>query len=374
MKNIFELTGETTNSGIKGDSVTSTELQPVEYVREIVDGAKKQMYFGSVISEYTLSPGHYQMVIPKRKRYWTQGDMTWNIAGGQAGGSGAGTGPYANTQADYTSTAYDRMDGVQVTPLPYHVTVSIRRWFLKTNALNLLELIKQDLTHAVADKIDRTIVTTLGDATPNASTAAGCTVLYGGDATSQNTLSAGDIITTDLIAKAKSRLQNNYFWYRASDKQYGAETKVTSTYFKNPWRSEPNDPFVLYVGPSQMEALEKDSQFVNASEYGGREVVLNGEEGKLRYLGIKVVMTDNLESVASSGATIDGESSTAGTNMTRCILMKPKAACAIVYGEKPYMDSWEEKIQDSVMVAIKMVMAVSVVHGDALVLLDVADA
>ena len=168
-------------------------------------------------------------------------------------------------------------------------------------------------------------------------------------------------------------MQNHFFWYRASG-QYGAETKVTATYFKNPWRSTPDDPFVLFVGPSQMEALEKDSQFVNAAEYGGREVVLNGEAGKLKYLGIKVVMTDHMESVASGGTTIDGESSTAGTDCTRCILMKPKAAAAIVYGEKPYVDSWDEKDQDSVRVGVFMVLAVSVVQGDAIVLMDVADA
>lgn len=374
MKDIFELTGETTAANIQGSAVTSTGLKPNEYLQEVMDGAKKEMYFGSAIREFTLAPGHYQMIIPKRTRYWTQGDMTWNTAGSDNGGSGAGTGPYANTQANISFTGYDRMNNVTVKPLPEIVGVSFRRWDLKTNALNLLDLAKEDLMHSVADRIENKIVTAIGDATPNASTAAGCTVLYGGDATSENTLAAGDVITTDLIATAKSRLRNNYFWYRAGDAQYGVETKVTATYFKNPWRSTPDDPFVIYVGPSQMEALEKDSQFVNASEYGGREVVLNGEEGKLKYLGIKIIMTEHLESIASGATTIDGQVSTAGTNMTRCILMKPKAACAIVYGEKPFMDSWEDKDQDSVRVAVNMVLAVSVVQGDAIVLLDVADA
>ena len=374
MKDIFELTGETTAANVQGSSVTSTGLKPVEYLAEVMDGAKKEMYFGSSIRELTLAPGHYQLVIPKRKRYFVSGDMTWNTAGSDNGGSGAGTGPYANTQADMSFTGYDRLDNVTVKPLPEIVGVSFRRWDLKTNAVNLLEFAKADLMHAVADRIEGKIVTALGDATPNASTLSGCTVLYGGDAISENTLAAGDVLTTDLIAQAKSRLQNNRFWYRTSNAQHGAETYVSTTYFKNPWRSTPDDPFVLYVGPSQMEAIEKDSQFVNASEYGGREVVLNGEEGKLKYLGIKIVMTDSLEQVASGAATIDGESSTAGTDMTRCILMKPKAACAIVYGEKPFIDSWEEKDQDSVRVAINMVLAVSVVQGDALVLIDVANA
>lgn len=374
MKDIFELTGETTAANIAGSSVTSTGLKPTEYLKEVMDGAKKQMYFGSSIRNLTLAPGHYQMVIPKRKRYWVQGDMTWNTAGSLNGGSGAGTGPYANTQADMSFTGYDRLDNVTVKPLPEIVGVSFRRWDLKTNAVNLLDFAKDDLMQAIADRIEYKIVIALGDATANASTAAGCTVLYGGDATSENTLSDGDIITTDLIAKAKSRLQNNMFWYRAGDAQYGAETKVTATYFKNPWRSTPDDPFVIYIGPSQMEAIEKDSQFVNASEYGGREVVLNGEEGKLKYIGVKVVMSDRLERVASGGTTIDGESSTAGGDMTRCVLMKPKAAAAIVYGEKPFVDSWDEKDQDSVRVAVKMVLAVAVVQDDAIVLLDVTDA
>jgi len=374
MKEIFELTGETAATDIQGSSVTSTGLKPTQYLQDVMDGAKKQMYFGSSVREFTLTSGHYQMVIPKRIRYFAQSDATWNTAGSDNGGSSTGTGPYANTQANMTFTAYDKVDSITVKPLPEIVGISFRKWDLQTNLLNLMEMAKEDLMHLVADRVESKIVTALGDATPNASTLSGCTVLYGGDATSENTLAAGDVLTTDLIAKGKSRLQNNRFWYRASDKQYGAETYVTATYFKNPWRSTPDDPFVLYVGPSQMEALEKDSQFVNASEYGGREVVLNGEEGKLKYIGVKIVMTDSLEQVASGGATIDGESSTAGTDMTRCILMKPKTAVAIVYGEKPYVDSWELKDQDSIRVAVKMVLAVGIVQGDAIVLMDVANA
>lgn len=371
MIDIFELTGETSAANIQGASVTSTGLKPVQYLQEIFDGAKKNMQFAGAIRELTVAPGHYELVIPKRKKYFFNGDATWNTAGSDNGGSGAGVGPYANTQATMTFTAYDKMSNVTAKPIPYIFSVSFRRWDLETNLLNLMEFAKEDLIHAISDKIDVGVATAVGDATASTSSVAGCQVLFGGDATSDNTLATGDILTTDLIAKAKRRLSDSRFFYRASG-QYGAETLADATYTKNRWTSTPDDPFILYFGPAQEEALEKDSQFVNASEYGGREVILNGEIGKLKYLGIKLVMSDNVERVASGGTSPDGYSTT-GADMARCILMKAKSAAALVWGKKPEVRSWDYEDQDSVRVGVFAYYDIKVVQDDAIVLIDVAE-
>ncbi len=369
-EDILKLTGETDYSDVEGSSVTSTGLKPVQYAKDVIDGAKKEMYFAQAVKEYTLADGHFQMSIPVRNRYFNAGDATWNTAGSDGGGSGSGTGPYANTQADITFTAFDKVDNVVAKPLPYIFAMSFRRWDLQTNALNLLDMAKEDMQHGMADKIDSTISTTIGDATAATDTAQGCQVLFGGDAVNDTELTAGtDVLETDLIAKAKRRLQDSKMYFRASG-QYGSESVASAK--KNPWNNTSDDPFVLFVSPAQAEVLETDSPFVNASEYGSREVILNGEAGKLKYLGIKIVVTDNVERVASGDTAPDG-SGNAGTDMTRCILMKAKKACALVWGKQPEARSWENNDQDSIRVGIFAYYDSVVVQPDAIVLIDVAD-
>lgn len=369
-EDILKLTGETDFSDIEGSSITSTGLKPIQYAKDVVDGAKKDMYFAQAVKEYTLAQGHFQMSIPKRNRFYNSGDVTWNVAGSDGGGSGSGTGPYANTQADVTFTSYDKVDNVVAKPLPYIFPVSFRRWDLETNALNLLDMAKEDLQHAMADKIDGQIAETIGDASGATNTAQGCQVLFGGDAEKDTELTAGtDILTTDIIAKAKRRLSDSKMYYR-SDGQYGSESVATAK--KNPWKNSADDPYVLFVGPAQAEVLETDSQFVNASEYGSREVILNGEAGKLKYLGIKVIVTDNVERVSSGSSGPDG-SGNAGADMTRCILMKAKKACSLVWGKKPEVRTWENNDQDSIRLGIFAYFDSVVVQDDAIVLIDVAD-
>jgi len=57
-------------------------------------------------------------------------------------------------------------------------------------------------------------------------------------------------------------------------------------------------PEVVVISSYQEAALMKDSQFINAAEYGGREVILNGEIGK--YLGSKVIVTSNVDAKTTS--------------------------------------------------------------------------
>jgi len=49
------------------------------------------------------------------------------------------------------------------------------------------------------------------------------------------------------------------------------------------------DPDTLVIHPNQMADLLKDTKFINASAYGGREPLLNGEIGK--FAGLRVFVT-----------------------------------------------------------------------------------
>lgn len=133
--------------------------------------------------------------------------------------------------------------------------ICISKEIASTSHVDLVEYAKYAIVQATEKDIEDDIVTEIETATANA--------VYGGDATSVATLVDGDIITADVIADARKKIREDNFI-----------------------------PAVLVVHPVQEGHLMKDSQFVNASEYGGREVVLNGEIGK--YLGVKTVVTTNI--------------------------------------------------------------------------------
>lgn len=362
---------ETATTDIRGTSNTVYALQPVTWIQEIVDGAKTMAYFASAVKEVTVPAGSHQVILPKRKQYLGYHGMTWNTMGSDDGGSGAGTGPYANTIADISWTTINNADGVTAKPIPVLLGAAVRKYDLDTNAAITVQYLKDELMYALVDRLEVGIATALGDATDSTSTAAGAQTLFGGDATSSATLAAGDTLTTDLIATATRYLSDLQFGYRAST-YYGAETRVAiSSYRKNPWSNTPDDPFVLFAGPCQEEALRKDSQFMNASEYGGREVILTGEIGKLTYLGVKIVVSNSLERTAASGTAPDTQ--TAAVATTRCLLIKPKRACALVWGKRPELRSWEYNERDEVRVGLYCYYDIKTVQDDAVIKIDVAD-
>ena len=347
----------TAASSVQGTTVgTKYGLQPIQYLKEIVDAAKNQLFFGNFVRVIRAPVGVHDVVVPKRTLY--------------EGQSGVSDDTTERNAADISWTTMDNLASVIATPTIHLSGYAIGKYAIRTNSVNLLESAKEELSYAIGDRLDAAIATAIGDATDATSTAAGAQTLYGGDATSDNGLSAGDVITTDLVAKAARYLKDKYFYYRASG-GYGSETKVTSTYFKNPWQNTSDDPFVLFIGPSQEETFRKDSQFVNAAEYGANTVIQNGEIGQ--YLGIRIVVTTNVESVASGGTAPD-TNSTCGADMTRCILMKPKSACAVVWGREPEIKVWDYNERDEVRISLVCEYAIVMIHNDAVVFVDVADA
>lgn len=68
-------------------------------------------------------------------------------------------------------------------------------------------------------------------------------------------------------------------------------------------RVDEHEAKYLVIHPKQENSLMKLSDFIDASVYGGREVVLNGEIG--RYLGIRVLVTTQIPRNATTSTAYD---------------------------------------------------------------------
>ncbi len=165
--------------------------------------------------------------------------------------------------------------------------ICISKEMASTGHLDLVDQAKYQIVQGTERAVETDIVTELTTASVNE--------VFGGDATSLATLATGDVITADVIADARVKLR-------------------TSNYA----------PAVLLIHPIQEGALMKDSAFVNASEYGGREVILNGEIGK--YLGVKTIVTTN---IAATGSGVTGK---------QCFMIGKNAQ-----GQWPVTIVWKEK-------------------------------
>jgi N4-gp56 family major capsid protein len=360
MKETIRELAQSQASDVQGTTVgTKYGLQPIQYLKDIVDAAKNQLFFTNFINQVTAPVGVHDVVVPRRTQYEGRSGMSFDTSERQS--------------ADITWTTMDTLASTIITPTPVLAGYAITNYAIKTNSVNLLQAAKDELSYAIGDRVDRLVATTIGDATSTTSTTTGAVTLYGGDATSDNTLATGDIITTDLVAQASRQLKTQNKQYRANTGAgggYGAINAATVT--GNPWSNTPDDPFVLFIGPAQEEAFRKDSQFVNAAEYGGNEIVRNGEIGQ--YLGIKIVVTNNVEQVAAGAEGPDAETANAGTRMTRCILMKGKKACTLAWGQKPTLKVFDYPNRDQTRISLVCAYAASVIHADAIVFIDVADA
>lgn len=358
---IIELaTGRTKESDVTGSATSSTALEPTIWLKQIVDAAKKRLMFMQALKVEKLKKGQKDLVIPYRSTYL-----------GSSGISYTTTTPNDGTAV--TATKLDNFDGVTFTPTLQASRFSIGNYAIETNAIPMIDMARDELIYSLSDKVDAAISTALGDASSTTSAATGMQTLYGGDATSDNTLETGDILTTDLIAEGRKLLMDVNKQYRASTGTGGGYGAVSGTVTGNPWSSSPDEPFILFIGPAQEEALLKDSQFVNASEYGSNEVILNGEVGKFPYLGVKVVSTNNVERVASGSEGPDAETANAGAAMTRCLLVKSQRCGGFVWGYEPRLKVWDNAPEIATDIILETAYDIEVIHGDAIVAIDVSD-
>lgn len=197
----------------------------------------------------------------------------------------------SNTQGDVrTVTELDNLEMVDLTISASswkRGVISITKQILSTSRIDLIKEARGAVASALAQDADLAIA---GSGTGDSVTENGVqhsdvtNHVYGGDATTPETLAAGDIFTTDLVPDAMAQIEASNFI-----------------------------PKFLYISSYQLKALRKDPQFVNASEFGSDRVVLRGEIGE--YLGLSVISTTNTPAYAISGQDINEYASGADTDV-----------------------------------------------------------
>jgi len=362
MQTIKELaTGRTQFGDVQGSAHTMHNLEPAIWLQVILDAAKQRFFFLNFCYITELQKGQKEVVIPYRKQYLGSAGITYATAA-----------PADGTAV--TATVLDNLDGITITPAMQASRVTISNYAIQVNAVDLIRAAQEELVYSIGDKVDQYIAVTIGNALGSSSTVPAATTLFGGSATSDALLTAGDVMTTDLVADGRKALMSRYKEYRAANTGAagGATGAVTGTVLGNPWISSPDGPFVLFIGPAQELAFMKDSQFVNAAEYGSNKVIMNGEIGE--YIGIKIISTNNVEQIPAGSEGPDAATANVTVNMTRCIMMKAQKAAAFCWGKQPSLRFWDNVPQVSQDVVMESAYAASVVYADAIVFIDVSDA
>lgn len=351
--------GDTGATDARGSSIgTKYALEPIQWLKDINDAAQKQLLFTQVIHQHNSPIGVKDTVIPYRTDYLS------TVRSGLAGSAGDWSVSVTNDGAAITFTKMDNLDGVSITPTDKSAGVAIPNDVLRTNAVNMIEQAKRELTYHAGDEVDQETAYILSTATASTTSARGSQIVYGGNATADSGLGSDDTFDPDLIANAKTKLQSKKckFW--------SGGVEANSSQDKPPWRNEQGDAFNLFISSEQENALLKAGQFVNAAEYGGNEIVQNGEIGK--YLGVKVIVSENVIKVDSGDAAPDGGSVTT-TDIARCELVKGKAAASIVWNLKPRLHVFDYERELEKDLIIEQAYAVSAIHNDAVVHIDVTD-
>ena len=184
--------------------------------------------------------------------------------------------------AERTYTELTNLNYVDLTPTFRLGAVAISKELVDTCSINFIEMARYVLVQDHEKKIETAIADEAETGTTN--------VLFGGDATTGITIDTGDTITIDLVADGIAKLKDgNSFKAKA-----------------------------FFIANEQEKVFHKSSQFTNAAEYGGREVVLNGEIGD--YLGLKILSTENTR-VYSNGVTDLTDSTVWDTTGHSCLMV-----------------------------------------------------
>lgn len=343
-------TNEVTSTTARGSALSGYVNNKVWWQGDLSDGARNSMYFLDAVDVRQLPEKNMQYVVNYRKYFPTGTSVSWDTSELTAAATNYGT---------------NLIDGVVITPTPYTQAATVTNYGDFHNMRDLVRDKMDELSYALSDKIDIAIALALGDATETTSTVAGAMTIYGGTATADSGLAAGNVLTPSLINYAEVLLAGKTAYY------WTGGVFTASSGIKNPWKNEPTDPFVLLIGQRQKQALRDSSQFVSVAEYGSRVVISSGEIGD--YLGIRVIVSNNAESVAASGTAPDAGSAPS-VNMTRCLLIKGRAAYTFVWGRTPRFEAWSQGWSDLKGITLVCDFAGSVVHSDAVIKIDVSDA
>ena len=308
---VQELAAGSTITTVAGFNSIATGVVGKVWLNELLAAAKQKMFFEQFAYSSTAPKGNKDVAVPL---YTT--NLDFEITSTEA--------------TKRTKTQINNLTTVVFTPTTQKLGVEISKDVVRTSQVDTVKFAREQLVYDSALIIDVAFDTILKTSTVN-------TQLWGGDRAVEGSLVAGDTLDTDLIAKASRVLKSNG------------------------WYPEPAKPFVLFLPAVAEEALIKDSQFVNAAEYGSNEVVMNGEIG--RYLGIKVISTEQC-----SAGTFN---SLAGHY---CYLVKAKVSYGIIYGEKPTLDFEYLKDEATYNVYLDMAYQCKLLQETAIQVMKVLDA
>jgi len=356
MKNVFELSA-TAVTNVKGSTqLAGYTLQPVKWLSQIIGAAKVRHFHAQFAKQGMVEKNQTSMVFPYQKQFKQSSDWETKVA--------------ENTTVAWTTL--DTLDGAEAVPADNNAGVAMSERALRTNAVDLVREARDQLTYYAGDVVDLEVRDTLVASTNQASSGSsgrGAYTVYGGDAKADSELSTGDTLTPDMIVDAKTNLTSTIlkYWAPSSPAAEAINTDVTA----NPWRSASNEPFILTIAPEQEKALLKDSQFMNFSEYGSREAIMEGEIGK--YVGSKVISTANTKQFSSGGTAADG-GGTAGAQGHRCVLFKSLKAMGLAWAQKPRLRVFDYPSDLQKRMVMDLAYKSVAIHKDAICYLDVTDA
>lgn len=308
------------------ESSNATDFQQTFLSPDVIRFAEENRFFMQAVKEYDALIGtpDKTLRLPLSTGHETITPRPDNTAGNER-----------------TYTEMSKLDTEDVTPTWKLGGVAIDKALVQTSRVDLIEEAKFILAEDITEMIEKNI-------TAEIDTSVTTNVVYGGDATKPSEIATGDKITIDLVADAIDKLGTK-------------------------WKAA-----LLFIGSAQRAVFHKSSQFTNAAEYGGNEVVLNGEIGK--YLGVKVIETDltqpYIHTAQDKGiANADGVWGAAGTS---CQLIGfthgGRKPIAFVWKEKPNVDYEYSKRKATHYLLSDVAYEEKVLHEAACCLIKVSDA
>lgn len=349
MKDIFELS-ETAIANVKGSTqLAGYTLEPAIWLKELIDASKAKHFFAQFAKQSVVPNNTTSVVFPYRTAY---------LAAWEAD---------AAENAEVNWTTLNNLDGIEVVPADHNAGIAISDRAIRRNALDLVRSAKDELMYRAGDLVDLAVRDALTASSNQAGASTrGAYTVYGGDARAESELAAGDTLTPDHLVEAKTKLHSKIlkYWTPATP-----AAEAVSSVVANPWQIDNSEPFVAIISPEQEGTLLKDSQFMNAAEYGSNEVLMNGEIGK--FVGLKIITSANTRAFTTSSA-LDGGSN-AGANGHRCVVFKAIKAMGLAWGQKPRLRvfDWPSELQKRMV--LDLAYAATTIHKDSICYIDVAD-